>query len=78
MRKMNLKRLRILSKVTKVMNRMAKISTQAIDIEAHLFTSTPLCLPFDTTAGFGSAQSRHFSTRPSGFRFSGVWDSAEM
>ena len=46
MRKLNLMRLRVLSKVILIIHRMAKTSTQAVDSKAHLFTFIPFFLPF--------------------------------
>lgn len=46
MRKLNLRRLRVLSKVVLIIHRMVKTSTQAIDFKGHLFIFIPFCLPF--------------------------------
>lgn len=48
---LNLKRLRILSKVLQIINRMAKIPTQAVDVKAYLFIFIPFCLPSDAMIG---------------------------
>lgn len=56
MRKLNLKRLRILFKVTWVINRMAKISTQDVDFKTHLLLFIPCCQPF--TAMIGHRQTK--------------------
>lgn len=76
MRNLNLKRLRILSEVTQTINGVAKISSQAVDVEARLI---PEALPAFQCHGWPqSAKSRHFAAHNSGFRLSQIWGSAEM
>lgn len=76
MRKLNLNRLRILSKVTPIINRKAKISSQAADIRDHLFIFFhSACLSMPRLA---IVNQKHFPTHTSGFRLSQLWDFAEM
>lgn len=76
MRNLNLKRLRILSEVTQTITGVAKISSQAVDIEAHLIPEA--LAAFQHRGWPQSAKSRHFPAHSSGFRLSLIWDFAEM
>lgn len=60
-----------------IINRMAKISTQAIRLKVHLVIFIPFFLPLNVMIG-QSAKSRHFPSHTSEFRSSKIFNFAEI